>query len=347
MADICASIVLGQPIARSRELLDAIYDDSTDEHADVLRKLNAYGIERVYEEIKVTLSVLREVVEHYNPQPNALRVTINPGATNPIKASFFALFMAFHDLVIIEEKSPCDENKIMTALAGLQKDMISTAKYTKSEDRIKNIDKTKGLIQRHFLKKDPPMLRHGAGLALDFENALRRSKIESGRYEFKQGFASLGDKREIDKSLDQKILETICAIANIGPDSDGFIFIGVADKDADAKRVVHLDKLTPAQVGTHFVVGIDRELPLLSMDLEAYVKRIVRFVSASELSPNLKHQVASQVDTITYKGFSVIRLRIPPQKEVSFLGEKAYIREGSSTTEAMGKKLLAINASFS
>ena len=83
------------------------------------------------------------MIEHHNPQPNALRTIINPGSTNPIKASFFALFMAFHDLVIVEEKSPCDEDKIMKALAGLQKDMISTAKYAKTEDRIKNTDKTK------------------------------------------------------------------------------------------------------------------------------------------------------------------------------------------------------------
>ena len=347
LADICASIVLGQPIARSRELLDVIYDDSTEDHAEMLRKLNAYGVERLYEEIKVTLSVLREVIEHYNPQTNALRSIINPGSNNPIKASFFALFMAFHDLVIVEEKSPCDEDKIMQALGGLQKDMISTAKYAKTEDRMKNTDKTKGLIQRYFVKKDPPMLRHGAGLALDFENAMRRSKIESGRYECKQGFVSLANKREIDKSLDQKILETICAIANIGPDSDGFVFIGVADKENDAKRIEQLDGVQAIQIGNRFVVGVDRELPLLETNLETYVKRIVGFVSASDLTPNLKHQVASQIDVVTYKGLSVIRLRVPPQKEVSFLGEKAYIRENSSTIETSGKKLLAVSAMFS
>jgi len=347
LADICASIVLGQPIARSRELLDAIYDDSTAEHAEMLRKLNAYGVDRLYEEIKVTLSVLREVIEHYNPQPNALRTIINPGSTNPIKASFFALFMAFHELVIVEEKSPLDEDKIMKALEGLQKDMISTAKYAKMEDRVKNTDKTKGLIQRYFVKKDPPMLRHGAGLALDFENAMRRSKIESGRYECKQGFVSLADNRELDKSLDLKILETICAIANVGPDSDGFVFVGVADKESDATRIELLDGVKAVRVSNRFVVGVDRELRLLATTLEDYVKRIVRFISASDLSPNLKHQVVSQIDTITYKGLSVIRLRVPPQQEVSFLGEKAYIRENSSTTEASGKKLLAVSSMFS
>ncbi|MGA0583347.1 MAG: helix-turn-helix domain-containing protein, partial [Castellaniella sp.] len=247
-----------------------------------------------------------------------------------------------------EEKSPDNPDKIMSALSGLQRDMLSTAKYAKTEDRTRNIDKTKGLIQRYFVKKDPPMLRHGAGLALDFENAIRRSKIESGRYECKQGFVTLSsDKRGLDTHLDQKILETICAIANIGPDGDGFIFFGVADKKEDAARIEHLDQITPIQIGNRFIVGVDRELPILKKSLDDYVKRIVGFISASELSSILKHQVVAQVDTIAYRGLSVIRLRIPAQKTVSFLGEKAYIRDDSSTVEASGKKLLAIHALFS
>ncbi|MGA0583563.1 MAG: DUF262 domain-containing protein, partial [Castellaniella sp.] len=81
LADICASIVLGEPIARSRELLDKIYDNSSDEHRNIVMRLNSYGSDRVYEEIKVTLSVMREVIEANNPQMNALRSIINPGST--------------------------------------------------------------------------------------------------------------------------------------------------------------------------------------------------------------------------------------------------------------------------
>lgn len=347
LADICASILFGEPIARSRELLDRLYDTSSEEHADVLRKLNSYGVDRLYEEVKATLSVLREVIETCNPDANALRTAINPGSTNPIKASFFALFMAFHDLIIVEEKTPSEEKKIMEAIAGLQTDMISTAKYSKTEDRVRNIDKTKGLIQRYFVKKDPPMLRHGAGLALDFENAIRRSKIESGRYECKQGLVTLDERRSFDKGMEPKILETVCAIANIGPDNDGFLFIGVADKKSDADRIALLDGIVPVQIGNRYVVGIDRELQYLKIDLEGYVKRIVGFLAGSSLSDDLRLQTTSQIDVITYKGLSVIRLRVPPQKHVSFLGDKAFVREGSSTTEASGRKLLAINSLFS
>jgi predicted HTH transcriptional regulator len=234
----------------------------------------------------------------------------------------------------------------MAALKNLQSDIKTTAKYSKTDDRVKNIDKTKGLISRYFVKKDPPMLRHGAGLALDLENSLRRSKVETGRYECKQGFVDLSSQRSEDKNVPNKILETICGIANLGPDADGFIFIGVADKKSDADRIKELDGVDCVTVGSRYVVGVEREFLQLKCDHESYVDKILSFIRNSDLSDTLKHQVLTQVDYVDYKGLSVIRIRIPAQKEVSFLGDVAYTRENSSTCEVNNKKILAINALF-
>ncbi|MBO2646339.1 GmrSD restriction endonuclease domain-containing protein [Shewanella algae] len=346
IADICASLAIGQPIARSKELLDSYYDPSTNEYEQLRRSLSTYGVDRLYEEVKVTLSVLRGIIDEYSSENNALRSVINPGSTNPIKTAFYTLFMAMHQLVIVEELSPDSSINIMAALKNLQSDIKTTAKYSKTEDRVRNIDKTKGLISRHFVKKDPPMLRHGAGLALDLENSLRRSRVETGRYECKQGFVDLSPNRSEDKNLPNKILETICGIANLGPDADGFIFIGVADKKSDADRIKDLDGIDCVTVGSRYVVGIEREFQYLKCDHESYVDRILSFIRNSDLSDTLKHQVLTQVDYVDYRGISVIRIRIPAQKEISFLGDVAYTRENSSTVEANGKKLLAINGLF-
>lgn len=346
IADICASLAIGQPIARSKELLDSYYDPSTNEYEQLRRSLSTYGVDRLYEEVKVTLSVLRGIIDEYSSENNALRSVINPGSTNPIKTAFYTLFMAMHQLVIVEELSPDSSINIMAALKNLQSDIKTTAKYSKTEDRVRNIDKTKGLISRHFVKKDPPMLRHGAGLALDLENSLRRSRVETGRYECKQGFVDLSPNRSEDKNLPNKILETICGIANLGPDADGFIFIGVADKKSDADRIKDLDGIDCVTVGSRYIVGIEREFQYLKCDHESYVDRILSFIRNSDLSDTLKHQVLTQVDYVDYRGISVIRIRIPAQKEISFLGDVAYTRENSSTVEANGKKLLAINGLF-
>jgi len=347
IADIISSIVLGNPIAKSRELLDEIYNSETDIYREMRAALTTYGEQRIREEIKVTLSVIREIIANVDPEPNALRKFINPKSTNPIKAAFFSLFMALYDLVIVKEMSPDDSSKIMGAISGLQKRMKTTAKYSKTEDRINNIGITKGLIQSYFVRKDPPLLRHGAGLALDFENSLRRSKIETSRYECKQGLVDLSPNRQLNKKLLQKIIETLCGISNVGPDADGYLFIGVADTKQDAERVQEIDGINPIKVGSRYVVGVERELELVKCDLEAYVSKILSSIKDSEISEPLKSGLLSQIDTIEYRGLTVIRIRVPKQDSVSFLGDFAFIREGSSTIEAKGKKLLAINSMFS
>lgn len=346
VVDICASIVLGDPIARSKDYFDKIYDEKTVEYEYLRREFYGYGRDRLKEEVKVTLSVLREVIKNFNNQPNALRSVVSPRARNPIKSSFFAIFMAFYKLVVVEEKTPENYPKIMKSLEGLQKSMIVSAKFSTTEDRIKNVDKTTGLIQRYFVKKDPPMLKHGAGLALDMENALRRSRLETSRYECKQGLVSLSSSRRFDEGLLSRITATICGIANVGPDADGFIFIGVADNKKDAERVNEVDEVEPVVVGSRYIVGLEREMRILSVNEEQYLEKIIGFIRASELSEPLRSHVLAQSDYVNYQGMSVLRIRVPAQKSISFVGETVFVRENSSTVEATGRKLLAVNSLF-
>lgn len=345
LVDICASLLLDEPIARSKDLFDKIYDEKEEVYFDVRRALHSYGKDKIADEIKVTLSVLKEVIRNVNDAPNALRSIVNP-SRNPIKAYFYAIFMAFHRLVIQEEKTPEDYEKILNSLKGLQGQMISTANYSTTEDRVKNIDKTVGLIQRFFVRKDPPMLRHGAGLALDLENALRRSRLETSRYECKQGILNLDCNRQINKKIFEKITNTICGMANISPESDGFFFIGVADDKQDADLIKNTYGLDYIEVGHRFVVGVDREADFLGISLENYLDKIVNYIRSSNLSEPLKTQVITQIDVVELKGKSIVRIRVPNQRSISFVGEDVYIRDNTSTRLATTKETVSLTKVF-
>jgi hypothetical protein len=341
--DIIASVIKDEPLAKSRDLFNKIYSSETSEHQEFNSLLVKYGVERLMHEIKVTFSLIEGVFED---QETTIINVVNPKSRNPVKESFFAIFMAFFHLIVKEEKSPADNAQIVSGLLGLQKKMTSTANYSVTSDREKNINLTTGLIQKYFVKKDPPVLRHGAGLALDFENSIRRAKIESNRYECKQGFFDLSDKRKINENLYDEIIETICAIANIGPEENGYLFIGVADKEADALRIQALDGIDYKTINQRYIVGIDRELNHLGGTLDNYINKMMGKISKSELSEPLKSQVLSQLDVIDYKNLTVIRLRVPKQNELSFVGKKSFIRENSQTLELDGPKLIAISKLF-
>lgn len=73
---------------------------------------------------------------------------------------------------------------------------------------------------------------------------------------------------------------------------------------------------------------------------------LVNALRNSELSDPLKTQVLMKIDTILYRGHSVIRIAIPAQTDVSWVGRKAFTRIDSSTEEVEGKELLAVSKLF-
>jgi predicted HTH transcriptional regulator len=181
---------------------------------------------------------------------------------------------------------------------------------------------------------------------LDFENSISRSKTETSRYEFKQGFLRLDDERKQDPNILTTILETICGIANVGPDGDGFLYVGIADTENHADRIKTLDAVEPIKVRHVNVVGIEREAKILGKSLDDYMRILVDHVRGSNLSEPLKTMMATSIDTISYKGLEVVRVRIPAQAGISFVGDDAFLRTGSSTHKASGPQIAAIAAKF-
>lgn len=346
IADIAASILFNEPLAASKELFDKLYDSATDEATEMQTPLAAYGSERLANEIKATFSLLIQIVEDCSVAPNYLRAVVRPGTAYPIKAPFYAIFMAFFDLIVTQRKSPDQPDKIMDGLQGLDAKLTKGAHYETTENRRTNINLTKGLIQDFFVAKVPPALGHGPSLTIDFENALRRSRIETPRYEFKQGILRLDDTREVDGDLLSRLPETACGIANLGPDLDGYLFIGVADREAHADRIEELDGIPKRKVAHHFLVGVEREANILGLSLDDYVKKIVGSFQAADMTEPLKTHILSSFDLVTLHGLSAVRIRIRPQQGVSFVNEQAFYREGSSTIEIQGPKLIAVSKLF-
>jgi len=348
VADLTISILLNEPFALSRENLDEAYSVSSPLHTDLNNRLSSYPADQLAKEIKTTFSCLRETIESFDSSPNTFRRIVNPKAGgNPVRTPFYAVFLAFFELIIRQQKEPADHKSIMDSIANIAPKLAPTSHHVRTEDRKKNIDLTMGLIQKHFVYTEPPLLSHGPGLALDFENSIRRSKIETARYEFKQGLLRLSDDRAIEHKLFNRLAEISCSMANIGPHSCGFIFIGVADKKEDAERINELDSASLLKINDVFVVGVERETKILGLSIEEYVRMLVDELRKTHLSDPLKSDLLSHIDVIEYRGRTVIRLTIPPQKEMAWVGDKTFVREHSNTIEATAKQIAQISKSFS
>ena len=340
IADFSASILSSPAIfAKSKEKLDHLYSD-TESAQNIERKLKQYGMEKLKKEIKDLLFLIDDTVKKCHKKPLALRkIVMGQVGTPSIKTPFYALFMAFYQLVVKESKYPENAKKILKALEGVHKALKMQTKNITSAERQKNIDKIKGLIQDHFVKKEPEQILHGPGLAIDLENSFRRSKIETPHYEFKQGFLKLEAGRKFDKGLVEKLAQTACGMANLSPDRESYIHIGVADRKEHADKIKQLDGITPKKINGVQVVGVDREAKLQKKTLEKYVDFFVSEFKKTELSEPLKLSILKNMDTIKYHGLSVIRLKIEPQTKVSYVDNQCFIRENNHTKRVNGPVL--------
>jgi hypothetical protein len=327
IADIAACVVGNNLIERSKDALDAIYDDKNTESGRILAALEVYGAEKFKNEFNFCVQEIIQLCQ--TPTPEKLRDIIfhKKGTTNPFPSVFAAVLIGIHETIIGETKKISNYEALRDALTDLADRIETGRRATSSEERRKNIDTIKGLTANCFVKsKDQVTKIYGNHTVLDLEAIVRRSEIELASYELKQGCLVLQPKGKIDHGIFEKVIKSICAIANNGPRSFGKILIGVADKEADSKRAKEVDGVEPKKIGKRYVVGVNREAKRLGIATEKYFAKWKEAISNSKLSEPLKSSCLSGMDYNSYYGLGIIVISIPSQKELSYVGEDVYWR---------------------
>ncbi|MCA0202161.1 MAG: DUF262 domain-containing protein [Proteobacteria bacterium] len=341
IADIIACIVSGGPIERSKDALDEIYVSGTADSERILNALEVYGSDKVSDEIKYCLNELLKVCAT-GADDKLRNLIFEKGNTNAFPSVFAVILLAFHELIVAESKLITDYEGVKKSLHGLANRLEAGRKATSPEERRKNIDAVKGLISANFIKKDKVADKiYSDHTTLDIDSDIRRSEIELANFELKQGLLVLDEGAAQDPHILQKVVNTICAIANNGPRSAGKIIIGVTDKKSDADRIKKLYGTEPKKVGKRFVVGVDREASRLKISMDRYYAKWRDAIKNSALTVALRDGVLSSMDFNSYFGLGVIVIPIPPQTEVSYVGEQIYWRNGSSTELATSAKQIA------
>jgi len=340
IADIVASVVGGELLTRSKDALDKIYIDDSAQSKRVLDALDVYGSDRIVEEFKYCIAEIEKVSK--SGSGDKLRdIIFKKPTSNGFPSTFSALFIAFYEKLVTDKKVISDYAETRKALTHLSTRIESSRKGASPDERRKNIDMIKGLISSFLI--DIANLDHiyGAHTHIDIENIIRRSEIELPNYELKQGLLRLDNCRSIDENMITKVIKTICAIANNGPNNVGTIIIGIVDSESDKNRACELDKIEAKKVGRKYIVGVSREAKVLNITVEEYFAKWKDGIRNSALSEILKDQVLSNIDYNDFFGLGLIIINVPPQKEVSYYEDDIYFRSADETIKAEKPKKIA------
>jgi hypothetical protein len=338
IADISASIIGGKIIDRSKEALDTIFQRGSAESERILNALEVYGADKFADEFKYCIDQVLKICD----KEKLRDVIFKKKSSNAFPSVFAIILIAFYEALILEEKMVSNVDSLKSSLANIAERIQIGKKATSPTERRKNVDTVKGVIQNSLVIRDSTVQIYSNHSSIDIESVIRRSEIEASSYELKQGILPLvSSGRTIDTSVVEKILKTICAIANNGPESVGKIIIGVADKNADATRIESIDNVSPKKIGKKYVVGVSREATVLGWNTEKYFTYWKDSLKNSTLSEPLKSSVLSNMDFNDFFGLGVLIFTIPKQTELSYFNDEVYCRNGDSTELVIGHKKVA------
>ena len=348
IADIILSCTLGQPFPASKVAFDSYYGSSSDDKSnDIDVKINALGYNNIRADIHTVFSEIFNIVDfHFGS--DRLKSILNPKAGgNPVKEAFYTFYMACYELMIKENKVPFEYEKIKLSINNIHSRLSRSRNYTTTSDRRQNINICKGLIQDYF-KTTTSTFRSATSFIIDFQAYLMKSKTEAAVYDFKQGFYTLNPtRRAFDEASFTKILCNISALANLGKDKEGFLFIGVTDKEKDTIQVETLDGIAKVPRYHDFgVVGLEREAKIKGVTLDQYISYITSRISSSTLDSYLKTRITKGITPITYHGHTVLMIKVTCGMEPVFFDEKLYQRDGANCVEVTGSKMSDIYKLF-
>lgn len=341
VADVVACMVGGTLIERSKTELDDIYTEGSAESERILSALEIYGTDKVADEFLFSVQEVLKVCAEGGDQK--LRdIIFKKRTTNAFPSTFAIILLAFYELIVKEGKEVSDYAAVKKSLTDASERIEVGQKATSPEERRKNIDVIKALVGTSFVtSKDNAKKIYANHTTIDIEAVIRRSEIELGSYELKQGLLELVPGGGVDPGMIAKVAQTIGAIANNGPNAGGKILIGVTDRPAHAKRVQEIDGTQPHKIGKRFVVGVNREAVRLGLTVEQYFTMWKDGIKKAGLSDALRDAVLSNMDFNSFFGLGVIVITVPPQSELSYVADQVYWRSGDSTELADTPKAIA------
>ena len=352
VADVVAYMVSTEAVASRTELFDDYFGATTPLEGVRLERFQSidnavrmrtpelleYDFTRTHDEIILTLSAAGRTLSEL--------LFANNNSGNPIPRYFQAVFLAFHQLIVRENKVVADRAGLVTRLTDSGKHIvIQEGGRWGAENRSAAVQAVIGMIQNYFeddTAPDPTKVHWVTKL----QNLLTNSKTEQPAYDFKQGFLTLDPNPKFDEDSFEKILKTCVGISNISPGHRGYIIVGVAENGPTAARVEKLFGVKPDTFNGFYITGVEHEAENLGKSLDELFQMIVDRVSKSEISEPLRAFISTRVKTVQYFDKILFIFEIQGQTTVSRYGNTFLERQGAQLMEVAPENLGALFARF-
>ncbi|MER9331573.1 hypothetical protein [Mesorhizobium sp. M0488] len=341
VSDLIAYMISDNPPPSRSEYIDDYFSPRDNEasktrYSDMENSILKYGDDNIVSDFILVLNDIRTLMEDAGLTFSEM---IFGKFTERAPRYFQVLFLAFFQLLIKNNKKVSSYADLVGRLKGIgEKINIPEGGRWGAEDRHNEVVRQVAVLEKSFVdleEGDPTRSRW----LTQFEGILTASKTEQAAYDFKIGFIRLNGEDKCDEGSFDKVMETLVAMANNAPNKRGYVIIGVADKDADAARVLELYGVKAIEFANFKITGIDHEQGFVGGNLDKYLMTITNKIKQSGLSEPLKTYAQKNIRLISYYSKHIIVLTSSGQSEVSNFNGNYFVREGNKNSLVDPKSL--------
>lgn len=294
------------------------------EMTELQNGIDRIGVEILQNQFEKVLSVLIEII---NRSGVSFRNILNLSKSiSDISIYFQLVFMALFRIVIKENRNSFDVAKV---IEKFERADIHSLHHKIGDERYFNdaCNMFYGLVETEFLSngKSDPAIGDGQMKCI---NLLNRSRTEQTLYDFKISLLNQQTKKFEQSTLD-KILKTLTAINNSNPNKIGYVVLGVADSEQDAKHYTLSFGNEYKIEGDFPIVGIDNDARMLGMNVDKYAHKIKEHIKSNQKIPEdyRNHLIANMEAPLLY-GKQLLLFKTDYNDLVSF-DDGYYVRDFS------------------
>lgn len=163
----------------------------------------------------------------------------------------------------------------------------------------------------------------------EFECLVHDASLERQMLDYKISACSLADGTFNDDCL-HKIVKTLTAMSNTDLSHPGFVVLGVADSEDDAKKYEKLFHVEASNYAGLFITGIDGEA---NGDLDGYVRKLQQKIENEPVLPSVSAAICRNFKVLNYYGHTIIIFTLKSDGVPISYDNKFFERHGTSVCE--------------
>lgn len=344
IAWILSYMIMGEQMSPTSYTLNKLYKYAVSDNDNLSTRIEAQiehlGSDTIHQWFSSIHSLIIEILNHAKKDFRTL--VFSDEYSEGLVRTYQVIFLAFFELTIKENMYASNKLLLINKLDKIAKNhLIGISKSNwDAKDRFEKIQSIKGIIKCCFKEATGNNVLN-ENWTLELDNLLRLSRIEGSQYDFKSGFHDLIDNSKFNTKLVLKIIEILTAEVNKGPQTHGYVIVGLTEGEKDFERFKKHYNTSNGELftGTDFyVTGVEEEIKkYYGGDGDKLQNDILKTIkSTNAIDETVKNYITQHFRMVKYKEHDIIVFQLKSENDPILYNDTIYVRKGNNTEAVTG-----------